>query len=220
MPRDGSAFAGRVKKAIEDSIDPFGEVAEARKKKAEEAERKKEDEQRQEALAQAATSGPAAGSKKPMTRAEKKEMAAASFVFDEVVLPALLLEECFRLAEDGVKRVTWTESLAGRLDETIADGPMDYDALELLLAQERMKAARIHAAEQRKAMEEAAHSDKKWQAAMSMGGIALAANAGVTTPLGKVDKAAAKDDDDYSAADSQDEIDTLLSSDWGGGQAY
>ena len=214
-----NALGTRIREAIENSIDPFGDVAAARQKRVDEENLARERSEREEALAQAPQGGQGSPSKRaaaPKTRAEKEALANAAFVFDSVLLPTLLAEECYQLAEAGLQKMTWNESLAGRLCETIEDGPMDYDALELLLAQERMKAARLHAAEVRKNLEHAALADRSGAAGGGgigaalggIGGIAMAASSGSV----KKDDTPKKDDDDYSVPDSQQDISTVVSS--------
>lgn len=214
-----NALGTRIREAIENSIDPFGDVAAARQKRVDEENLARERSEREEALAQAPQGGQGSPSKRaaaPKTRAEKEALANAAFVFESVLLPTLLAEECYQLAEAGLQKMTWNESLAGRLCETIEDGPMDYDALELLLAQERMKAARLHAAEVRKNLEHAALADRSGAAGGGgigaalggIGGIAMAASSGSV----KKDDTPKKDDDDYSVPDSQQDISTVVSS--------
>lgn len=213
-----NALGTRIHKAIEDSIDPFGEVAAARQKVLDDARLAREKSEREEALAQAPSGGgggPARGklSAPLLTRAEKRVEASAIFVLEQVVLPALLLEETYTLAEEGLKKMTWQESLAGRLNESIEDGPMDYDALELLLAQERMKAARRHAAQVRADLEKAATNDRAAQAALSLGGIAMAS---IATPAvaNRHPEKPTEEDDMWSQPDSQADIETVVSSEY------
>ena len=219
-----NALGTRIKKAIEDSIDPFGEVAAARQKIIDDENLAREKSEREEALAAAPGGGGAAGgptrvSAKLMTKAEKQEAANAAFIFDHVILPRFLMEEAYTLAEEGLKKVTWNESLAGRLCDTIEDGPMDFEALELLLAQERMKAARLHAAEVRKNLEKTALADRaKTSGNPFASGFSIASIASATSSntlkrdVGQEETK--KDAGMYSDADSQEDISTVVSSDY------
>ena len=64
------------------------------------------------------------------------------------------------------------------------------------------------------------HSDEKLAAAMSSGGSSLAASPGAIREEDRHAASRGRDDEHYSDVDSQDELDTLMSSDWGGGQLY
>ena len=118
------------------------------------------------------------------------------------------------MAETESRKATWAESLTGRFDDSVRSGPIDYDALELLLHQERMKAARLHAQEQQKMeAERKTGSGAALVEGFSIANIAMSAQRGAAAS----DAHARQEEKDerYSHADSQDEIDTLLSSDWG-----
>ena len=208
-----TALGGRVAKAIMETIDPFGDVAEERKRVQAEAAAAQEKEEKDEATAAAQSQGKSEDNKL-LTLEAKREVANALFILEELLLPGLLQEEVYDLAETEARKVTWDESLTGRFDDSIQSGPIDYDALELLLHQERMKAARLHAAEQRQMEEDRKTGDgSALQAGFSIGNIALSAQRGATDTTVREEQ-----DERYSQADSQDEVDTLLSSDWG--EAY
>ena len=114
------------------------------------------------------------------------------------------------MAETESRKATWAESLSGRFYDSVRSGPIDYDALELLLHQERMKAARLHAQEQQKMeAERKTGSGAALVEGFSIANIALSAQRGAAA----ADSHARQEEKDerYSHADSQDEIDTLLS---------
>ena len=106
------------------------------------------------------------------------------------------------------RKATWAESLTGRFDDSVRSGPIDYDALELLLHQERMKAARLHAQEQQKMeAERKTGSGAALVEGFSIANIALSAQRGAAA----ADSHARQEEKDerYSHADSQDETDTF-----------
>jgi len=208
-----TALGGRVAKAIIETIDPFGEVAERRKKAEADKLAAQEKAEKDEAAAAAASHGKSEQTKL-LTLEEKREVANATFILEELILPGLLQEECVGMAETESRKATWAESLTGRFDDSVRSGPIDYDALELLLHQERMKAARLHAQEQQRLeAERKTGSGAALVEGFSIANIAMSAQRGAAAS----DAHARQEEKDerYSHADSQDEIDTLLSSDWG-----
>ena len=113
-----TALGGRVAKAIIETIDPFGEVAERRKKAEQDKLAAQEKAEKDEAAAAAASHGKSEQTKL-LTLEEKREVANATFILEELILPGLLQEECVGMAETESRKATWAESLTGRFDDSV-----------------------------------------------------------------------------------------------------
>ena len=116
-----TALGGRVAKAIIETIDPFGEVAERRKKAEQDKLAAQEKAEKDEAAAAAASHGKSEQTKL-LTLEEKREGRERDVYPRGADLAGVVAGGGVGMAETESRKATWAESLTGRL--TIPCGPV------------------------------------------------------------------------------------------------
>jgi len=185
--RDG--LASRLAGSIQEAIDPFGEEADRRKAVGVAAARRLEDRDKVGFEA----------------RSARDAEVNALYVRDALILPAVIEVLLYELAEEATQKATWQQSLAGRLHDTIGDGPLDYGALESMVRQQRFDAARLSVSKHQ------IHSLA--DASMAATGL-LARDDALDDARKKLTRDDAQSDAD---ADSQFDVETLVSGSSDGG---